>query len=203
MNQLINHPDFGAIEVKTINNETWFCAKDVCDVLSVQNATQSLERLEQDEKLTYTLHRSGQNREMLFINESGLYALIIRSNKPVARKFRKWVTSEVLPAIRKYGTYSTDEKIMDKAIKRAEAKTVRNLLTTVDKNLLGTDKRLIAKQCLTDEFEVRQVLQGHKEDVHMMSLLYARATGNKKYRGYFYTLEGAENLLVELTKTKP
>lgn len=199
MNQLIKHPQFGAVRIETINKEPWFCGKDICESLNYSKDTSSaLAKLDHDEKLMRKISVSGQNRDVLFVNESGLYALIIRSNKPIAKKFRKWVTSEVLPAIRKYGTYSTDSKIMDRAKKRAEVRAVKVLLNEVDNTLSATDKRIIAKQCLTDVHEVRQVLQGNKEDVHMMSLLYARATGNKKYRGEFYSLEGAEHLLNEL-----
>jgi len=203
MNQLINHPQFGQVRVNIINGETWFVAKDVCDVLELSKNRDAVARLDVDERGSVLVDTPGGKQEMTTINESGLYALIIRSNKPIARKFRKWVTGEVLPAIRKYGTYSTDEKIMDRAFKKVEQRAVKNLLTEVSRSLSGTDKRLIAKQCLTDEYEVGQVLQGYKEDVHMMSLLYARATGNKKYRGEFYSLEGAENLLQHLKSHRP
>ncbi len=202
MNQLINHPQFGSIRVETIKNEPWFCAKDVCEVLQHTDVSMATRKLDEDEKGTYKVCTLGGMQDMTFVNESGLYALIIRSNKPVARKFRKWVTSEVLPSIRKYGTYSVDDKVMDKAMRRAEAKAVRGLLAQIDSNLSGTDKRMIAKQCLTDEWEVNDVLRGVKEDVSMLSLLYARASGNRKYRGLFYSLEGAQASLEALLKTK-
>ncbi|TDL99592.1 MAG: phage antirepressor [Flavobacteriaceae bacterium] len=151
MNQIINHAQFGQIEVEVIKGEPWFVAKDICDVLGLENVTKAMYGLDDDEKLTLPKVRAGQKREMNLVSESGLYALIIRSNKPIARKFRKWVTSEVLPSIRKYGTYSTDEKVMDRAMKRAEAKKVKESLQFVSENLSATDKRLIAKQCLTEK----------------------------------------------------
>lgn len=202
MNQLINHPQFGDIRVETIKNEPWFCAKDICDILGYTNSRKTISDHCNAKGVTnrYILTNGG-NQEMAYINEGNLYRLMIKSQKPIARKFESWVCDEVLPSIRKYGTYSTDERTMDRAIKRAEARTVKNLLTEINQTLSGTDKRIIAKQCLTDEYEVQQVLNGRKEDVHMMSLLYARATGNKKYRGAFYSLEGAEQLLNELLKT--
>lgn len=202
MNHIIQHAQFGEIRVQTIKNQPWFCAKDICDVLEHSDPSKAVVKLEEDEKLMRTIFVSGQNREMLFVNESGLYALIIRSNKPEARKFRKWVTSEVLPSIRQYGTYSTDEWVMNKAKKRAAAKAVKLLHKEVEDNLSGTDIRLIAKQCLTDEWEVAKVLDGEKEDVYMMSLLYARATGNTQLRKLFYTQEGAEKLVAELQKKR-
>ena len=88
------------------DGEPWFVARDVCDVLEIQNVTQALETLYPDE-LTYVKQRSGgQHREMNAVNESGLYALIFKSRKPEAKAFRKWVTSEVLPILRKTGSYA-------------------------------------------------------------------------------------------------
>lgn len=89
-----------------IENEPHFVAKDVCDILEISNNRDALSRLDDDEKkLMSVLSTSGQKRKMRLVNESGLYALILRSNKPEAKTFRKWVTSEVLPAIRKKGYY--------------------------------------------------------------------------------------------------
>lgn len=91
-----------------INGEPFFIAKDICDVLEFQNPTDIVKKfLDNDEYLTYKIDRAGQKRDMVFVNESGLYCLIFRSNKPAAKTFRKWVTSEVLPQIRKTGSYST------------------------------------------------------------------------------------------------
>lgn len=94
------------IRVIVIDGEPCFVAKDVCDILGLEHITNALTKLDNDEKLTVKLLQSGQIRDMWVINESGLYALIIRSTKPQAKTFRKWVTGEVLPQIRKTGTYS-------------------------------------------------------------------------------------------------
>ena len=85
------------------NGDPWFVAKDICDVLGLSNPTVALNALDQDERSKFLLGRQGETN---IINESGLYALIFRSNKPNARKFRKWITSEVLPSIRKTGKYA-------------------------------------------------------------------------------------------------
>jgi hypothetical protein len=95
-----------SLSVELINNDPWFLAKDVCDSLGLENVTKALYSLDEDEKLTLPVVRSGQTREMNFVNESGLYNLIFQSRKPEAKKFRKWVTSEVLPSIRKTGKYA-------------------------------------------------------------------------------------------------
>ena len=96
-----------SVHIEIINNEPWFLAKDVCDILDLQNPSDILAKtLDDDEKLTYTVDRAGQARKMNFVNESGLYSLIFQSRKPEAKKFKKWVTSEVLPSIRKTGGYN-------------------------------------------------------------------------------------------------
>ncbi len=82
-----------------------FVAKDVCQALEIQNTSQALANLEPDEKGVCNTYTLGGPQELLTINESGLYALIFRSRKPVARLFRRWVTGEVLPAIRQRGSY--------------------------------------------------------------------------------------------------
>lgn len=86
--------------------EPWIVAADVCQILGLSNVTRALNGLDEDEKLTLPLVRAGQTRDVNCVNESGLYNLIFKSRKPEAKTFRKWVTSEVLPAIRKYGNYT-------------------------------------------------------------------------------------------------
>lgn len=98
------------IRVQVIDNEPWFVAKDVCDVLCVKQADDAVRRLDEDEKLTLLVTGSGQARNMWHINESGLYTLVLQSRKPEAKTFRKWVTSEVLPSIRKKGYYGAKKQ---------------------------------------------------------------------------------------------
>ena len=94
------------IQTLLIDGEPHFIAIDVCNILGIVNAADNVKKtLEKDEYLTYIVSRSGQNRRMYVVNESGLYALIFQSRKPNAKAFRKWVTSEVLPALRKTGKY--------------------------------------------------------------------------------------------------
>lgn len=95
------------IRMKEINNQPWFIAKDVCTALELSDVSMTVKRLEEDEKLIQTVLVSGQGREMWFINESGIYNLIFQSRKPEARAFRKWVTNEVLPSIRRTGSYNS------------------------------------------------------------------------------------------------
>ena len=97
-----------------IDDTPWFVAKDVCAALDLSDVSMSVSKLDDDEKLVQKIFVSGQNRDMVIINESGLYTLILRSNKPEAKKFRKWVTSEVLPNIRKNGVYDITGNINDR-----------------------------------------------------------------------------------------
>lgn len=108
MSQLIPF-EFESKAVRVIlgeSGESWFVASDVCRVLEIMNTADVLKRLDDDEKGIDSIYTLGGNQEMATINESGLYNLILGSRKPEAKKFKKWVTSEVLPTIRKTGTYS-------------------------------------------------------------------------------------------------
>lgn len=93
---------FESNEVRIVikNGEPWFVAIDVCKALHVQNIRQVVAKLDDDEKGVCNTYTPGGNQEVTIVSESGLYALILRSRKPEARKFRKWVTSEVLPDLR-------------------------------------------------------------------------------------------------------
>ena len=103
--KLFENEEFGKVRVLEIENEPWFVAKDVCDILELSNPSVALKNLDEDERTKLNLGRQGNTN---LINESGLYALVVRSRKPEAKKFRKWITSEVLPSIRKHGVYMTD-----------------------------------------------------------------------------------------------
>lgn len=101
--QIFNNEEFGEIRTVLVNNEPMFCLIDICKALEIKNATDVAKRLDEDELTRLNLgSRAGETN---FITESGLYAVILRSDKPNAKKFRKWVTAEVLPSIRKTGSY--------------------------------------------------------------------------------------------------
>lgn len=93
------------IRVRLINNEPWFVAKDVCEVLGIRKYRDALANLDEDERVSILVDTLGGKQCVSAVSESGLYSLIFQSRKPEARKFRKWVTSEVLPSIRRKGYY--------------------------------------------------------------------------------------------------
>ena len=110
--KLFNNPEFGEVRVTTINNEPYFVGKDVAEILGYSRADNAIRaHIDLDDKLTHQISASGQNRNMVMINESGLYSLILSSKLPTAKKFKHWVTSEILPAVRKHGAYMTPETI--------------------------------------------------------------------------------------------
>ncbi|MCL9971626.1 phage antirepressor KilAC domain-containing protein [Anoxybacillus kestanbolensis] len=108
MNQLPQVFNYGDAQVRTIvqNGEVWFVAKDVCDVLDIANPSDALKRLDDDERARFNLGRQG---EANVVNEAGLYNLVLGSRKPEAKQFKRWVTHEVLPTIRKTGGYVANE----------------------------------------------------------------------------------------------
>ena len=108
--QVFNSTEFGSVRTATVNGEVMFVGKDVADILEYTNTAKAIrDHVDEEDKLTERIVLSGQNREVIFINESGLYSLILSSKMPNAKKFKHWVTAEVLPAIRKHGMYAIDE----------------------------------------------------------------------------------------------
>jgi prophage antirepressor-like protein len=107
LTQFVDETEGFSVRAVHRDEQQWFIAPDVCDALGIKNSRQAVSKLDEDERNTVTLNDGIRgNPNVTAVNESGLYALILRSNKPKARAFRKWVTSEVLPSIRKTGGYS-------------------------------------------------------------------------------------------------
>lgn len=130
--QIFKNPEFGAIRTIERGGEPWFVGKDVADNLGYTNAPKAIrDHVDDEDKLTERIVLSGQNRQAIFINESGLYSLVLSSKLPDAKKFKRWVTSEVIPSIRKNGGYlagqenMSDAEIMAKALLVAQ-KTIEH-----------------------------------------------------------------------------
>ena len=109
--KIFENEKFGQIRTITKDGEPWFVLADVCRALEIRNSRMVAGRLDRDELMSVKLTSGGQRREMTVINESGLYAVIIRSDKPRAQSFRKWLTSEVIPTIRRTGGYVSNEEM--------------------------------------------------------------------------------------------
>lgn len=109
--QVFQNDQFGLVRTVNRNGDPWFIAADICVAIGLRNTTEALRALDQDERSTEKMKAGTRMQDINIVSESGMYALIMRSNKPEARAFRKWVTSVVLPQIRKtgkFGDMSTD-----------------------------------------------------------------------------------------------
>ena len=108
--QLFQNPQFGEIRTVIKDGEPWFVAADVCEILGLTNATVALQKIDDDERSKFNLGRQG---EVNIVNEYGLYNLVLTSRKPEAKSFKRWITHEVIPSIRKHGGYLTEKTIED------------------------------------------------------------------------------------------
>ena len=138
--QLFEHTEFGSVRVVMIDGEPWFVAVDVCRILEISNSRDAVARLDDDEKADVGITDTSSNgvqqrRTVTAISESGLYALIFTSRKPEAKKFRKWVTHEVLPSIRKTGGYS---------IAPADPLAVEHAKLAVERERIAADLKIAA-----------------------------------------------------------
>lgn len=143
-------------DVRTVemNDEPWFVLKDVCGVLGLSNHKVTAQRLDRDEvSQTYLTDSIGRKQETTVINESGLYSVILRSDKPEAKPFRKWVTSEVLPSIRKNGGYIAGQEQM----------TPEELMA---KALLVANKTLAERDARISELTVQNTIMQPKAEYH-------------------------------------
>lgn len=151
--EVFENPIFGQIRMVMVDDEPMFCLVDVCRALEIKNATDVAKRLDEDE-LT-RLNLGGRAGESNFITESGLYAVIVRSDKPNAKKFRKWVTSEVLPTIRKTGGYvNNDELFISTYLPYADENT---------KLIFSQTLKTVREQNETIKRQQKEII--HKEDV--------------------------------------
>ena len=151
--EVFENPIFGQIRMVMVDDEPMFCLVEVCRALEIKNATDVAKRLDEDE-LT-RLNLGGRAGESNFITESGLYAVIVRSDKPNAKKFRKWVTSEVLPTIRKTGGYvNNDELFISTYLPYADENT---------KLIFSQTLKTVREQNETIKRQQKEII--HKEDV--------------------------------------
>lgn len=132
--QIFNNEEFGEIRTITKDNEPMFCLMDICKALDMKNPTMVASRLEDDEVTKFDL--GSKRGETNFVTESGLYAVILRSDKPNAKKFRKWVTGEVLPSIRENGGYiANQENLTPEQIVANALVVAQNIITQKDKQI--------------------------------------------------------------------
>ena len=150
--QFFNFED-QSVRVVKINEEPWFVGKDLTNILGYTNGPKAIkDHVDEEDKLSERIVMSGQHRQAFLVNESGLYSLILSSKMPNAKRFKHWVTSEVLPAIHKHGAYMTDEKIEEVL---TDPDTIIKLATQLKDE---RQQRLIEQQLRRDaESQVREM----------------------------------------------
>ena len=150
--QIFNSEEFGEIRTITKDNEPWFVASDICRSLDLSNPTMAMQRIDDDEKAKFNLGLSGG--EINCVNEYGLYSLVLASRKREAKDFKRWITHEVLPSIRKNGGYIagqetlSDEELLSKALMVAQRKIdeKNNIIAMQDSRIQG----MIPKEIFAD-----------------------------------------------------
>ena len=178
------NPNNALVRVQVINGEPWFVAKDICDALGIENNRDAVSRLDDDEKLTSVVPTSGQNRQMWMVNESGLYNLIFQSRKAEARAFRRWVTGEVLPTIRRTGRYELAAEPVRgrrrKVVPRDRSEEMGAFFAELGKWVLKEDVLLVAGELGLKEGTVRSALRGTGSNLKVLELLVPLAAENRK-----------------------
>ena len=130
--QIFQNEQFGEVRTVLQDGQPWFVALDVCNALELKNSRKAVSRLDDDEKADVTLSDGSQSRHMTIINEPGLYSLVLSSRKPEAKAkaFKRWITHEVIPSIRRTGSYGVPNNLADTIIKLADC--VNNLSRRIE-----------------------------------------------------------------------
>lgn len=176
--QIFNNEEFGEVRTVDINGEPWFIGKDIARALDYKNTAVALQdNVDPDDKEVTKVSTSGGQQDTIIINESGLYSLVFGSRLPNAKKFKRWVTSEVIPDIRKHGIYATDNVINQilnnpdfgiellntlkkERAARVEAEKKNAILTHVNKTYTMTE---IAKELnMTSAKKLNEILRDKK-----------------------------------------
>mgnify|MGYP000655459221 FL=1 len=174
---VISSPEFGEIRSAVVDGTPLFVAKDICDALGISKYRDALTRLDEDERASISVDTLGGKQSMIAVNESGLYTLVFQSRKPEAKAFRKWVTGEVLPNIRKHGFYMTLEVAMSaKNLKRLR----KQMLEQMRKYLIEDDLRKCAKRFGTSSMAVHSILKGDFEHNDILAYLQDKAMENRE-----------------------
>ena len=173
--QIFKNEQFGQVRVITKDNEPWFVGKDVSEILGYLEPNKAITRhTDEDDRIKHPITDNLKRvQETWVINESGLYSLILGSKLPTAKKFKKWVTSDVLPSIRKHGMYATDElinnpdlliaaatKIKEERAARLEAEKLRDKL--IHQNKLYTTSEIAKELGLKSANKLNQLLAEKK-----------------------------------------
>ncbi|EEX75329.1 BRO family, N-terminal domain protein [Leptotrichia hofstadii F0254] len=177
--QIFSKENLGSVRTILVDNEVWFCIKDVCDILELTNPTVVAKRLDEDEVTKFNLgSKFGITN---FTNESGLYTLILRSDKKEAKPFRKWITSEVIPAIRKTGKYEEKKKPLTQAeliLQQAQWMVeAESRINNIENNVIG-----LANTIEDNDKSIKRLENNQRRTVtsnHLTVIAYANIKGIK------------------------
>lgn len=188
--KIFENVQFGKVRILEIENEPYFVGKDVAEILGYTNTRKALiDHVDEEDKTSNeTLRVNGTN--LTLINESGLYSLILKSKLPQARQFKRWVTNEVLPSIRKHGLYATDELLdnpdfLIEAITKLKEEREKNLkLQAINSKLEVENEIMQPKAEYFDELVSRNLLTNFRDTAKMLQVkenVFIKFLLNKKY----------------------
>ena len=168
-NELIvfQNEEFGSVRIINRNGEPWFVAADVCSALDIGNPSQAITRLDDDERMTTLISNESAvtgKSYLSFVNEPGLYSLVLGSRKPEAKQFKRWITHEVIPAIRKTGSYSVEHKkeitinldVLKVIVGTSVAETVTQLLPLIQNTSV---EKPIRKRNVSEDRQFQDVVK--------------------------------------------
>lgn len=186
--KIFENEQFGKVRTLQIENEAYFIAIDVCNILGLTNPTVAISRLDEDEVTKFNL--GGLSGETNIVNEYGLYNLILASRKPQAKAFKRWITHEVIPSIRKHGLYATDELLdnpdfLIEAITKLKEEREKNLkLQAINSKLEVENEIMQPKAEYFDELVSRNLLTNFRDTAKMLQIkenVFIKFLLNKKY----------------------
>lgn len=218
--QIHKNPTFGEIRTVTVNDEPWFVGKDVAQVLGYKETAKAVrEHVDADDRGVSKMDTPGGTQEMTIINESGLYSLILSSKLPSAKEFKRWVTSEVLPSIRKHGAYMTPETLqaailnpdtMIQLCQQLKAEQDKNRALEIANSRLAVDNQIMQpKADYFDELVERNTLTNFRETAKelgippkkLVDFLLAKKYIYRDKKGKLLPYEAKNNGLFEVKET--
>ena len=168
------------IRVQVINGETWFVAKDVCDNLGINKYRDAFTRLGDDERVYVLVDTLGGPQRVVAVNESGLYSLVFQSRKPGAKKFRKWVTMDVLPSIRKTGGYSVKSSRKRLPMPKDRDEVLGSFFAELPKWVTIENEKEVARFFDVSRHHVHEVLMGRRPGYAVLAALTEHGSENRK-----------------------
>ncbi|HEM5295711.1 TPA: phage antirepressor KilAC domain-containing protein [Streptococcus suis] len=179
--QIFKNEQFGEVQLLEINNEPWFIGKEIAEILGYKNSRDALSKhVDEEDKGVAKRDTLGGSQDQVIINESGLYSLILKSKLPQAKQFKRWVTSEVLPAIRKHGGYLTDNKLEEAllnpdtlislATQLKEEREARKQLQVANSQLMVDNQIMQPKAQYFDDLVARNLLTSFRDTAKMLKI---------------------------------